>query len=139
MPPDKPLAAPSIQLPWPMRDKIAFAGIGTTRYGNFPETDSYGLGCEALNAALDDAGLRPSDIDGLIVNRIPTYERFAEMMGINPNYCLLTEMPGRFSGVSLALAAQAIASGAATTVALVYGNHGRSVAWGAKRFGARAA
>lgn len=121
------LFAPAISGAWPMRDKVAFAGIGTTRYGNFPATDSYGLGCEALNEALDDAGLRPSDIDGLIVNRIPSYERFAEMMGINPQYCLLTEMPGRFSGVSLALAAQAIASGAAKTVALVYGNNGRSV------------
>jgi acetyl-CoA acetyltransferase len=110
-----------------MRDKVAFTGIGTSRFGNFPETDSYGLGCEALNAALDDAGLKPSDIDGLIVNRIPTYERFAEMMGINPHYCLLTEAPGRFSGVSLALAAQAIHSGAAKTIALVYGNNGRSV------------
>jgi acetyl-CoA acetyltransferase len=48
------------------------------------------------------------------------------MMGINPNYCLLTEMPGRFSAVSLALAADAINSGAAKTVALVYGNNGRS-------------
>jgi len=69
-----------------MRDKVAFAGIGTTRYGNFPATDSYGLGCEALNEALDDAGLRPSDIDGLIVNRIPSYVRCAEMMGIIPQY-----------------------------------------------------
>ena len=123
----QPLPTPSIAAPWPMRDKIAFAGIGTTRYGNFPETDSYGLGCEALNLALDDAGLTPSDIDGLIVNRIPTYERFAEMMGINPQYCLLTEAPGRFSGVSMALAAQAIHSGAAKVVACVYGNNGRSV------------
>ncbi|MDB5415189.1 MAG: thiolase family protein [Rubritepida sp.] len=126
MSPDSPIAAPALGDAWPMRDKVAFAGIGTTRYGNFPETDSYGLGCEALNAALDDAGLKPSDIDGLIVNRIPTYERFAEMMGINPQYCLLTEAPGRFSGVSLALAAQAIQSGAAKTIALVYGNNGRS-------------
>jgi acetyl-CoA acetyltransferase len=122
-----PLAAPALGDAWPMRDKVAFAGIGTTRYGNFPETDSYGLGCEALNMALDDAGLRPGDIDGLIVSRIPSYERFAEMMGINPQYCLLTEIPGRFSAVSLALAAQAIHSGAAKTVALVYGNNGRSV------------
>lgn len=122
-----PLGAPAIATPWPMRDKVAFAGIGTSRFGNFPETDSYGLGCEALNAALDDCGLKPSDIDGLIVSRIPSYERFAEIMGINPQYCLLTETPGRFSGVSLALAAQAIYSGAAKTVALVYGNNGRSV------------
>lgn len=92
-----------------------------------PDTDSYGPGCEALNAALDAAGLRPGDLDGLIVNRIPTHERFAEMMGINPQYRLLTEAPGRFSAVSLALAMQAIATGAARTVALVYGNNGRSV------------
>ena len=119
--------APAIARAWPLRDKVAFVGIGTTRYGNFPDTDSYGLGCEALNAALEDAGLKCADIDGLIVNRIPTYERFAEMMGINPKYCLLTEMPGRFSGVSLALGAQAIATGEAEIVALVYGNNGRSV------------
>jgi acetyl-CoA acetyltransferase len=125
--PDTNVATPALHEPWAMRDKVAFAGIGTSRFGNFPETDSYGLGCEALNSALDDAGLKPSDIDGLIVNRIPTYERFAEMMGINPQYCLLTEAPGRFSGVSLALAAQAIHSGAAKTIALVYGNNGRSV------------
>ncbi len=122
-----PLSTPAIQSPWPMRDAVAFAGIGTTRYGNFPETDSYGLGCEALNQALGDAGLKTSDIDGLIVCRIPSYERFAEMMGINPQYCLLTETPGRFSGVSMALAAQALASGACKYVALVYGNNGRSV------------
>ncbi|QCI67370.1 thiolase family protein [Phreatobacter stygius] len=122
-----PIAAPALNAPWPLRDKIAFAGIGTTAYGNFPDTDSYGLGCEALNGALDDAGLKPSDIDGLIVNRIPSYERFAEIMGIDPQYCLMTEAPGRFASVSLALAAQAIATGAAKHVALVYGNNGRSV------------
>ena len=55
MPPNIPLASPAIHTPWPLRDKVAFVGIGTTRFGNFPETDSYGLGCEALNAALDDA------------------------------------------------------------------------------------
>jgi len=121
------LAAPAIAVTWPMRDKVAFVGVGTTRYGNFPETDSYGLGCEALSQALKDAGLKRDDIDGLIVNRIPSYERFAETMGIDPQYCLLTETPGRFSGVSMALAAQAIVSGAAKTVALVYGNNGRSV------------
>ncbi len=121
------METPNISTAWPLRDKTAFAGIGTSAFGSFPESDSYGLGCAALNAALDDAGLKPSDIDGLIVNRIPSYERFSEMMGINPQYCLLTEAPGRFSGVSLSLAMQAVATGAAKTVALVYGNNGRSV------------
>ncbi|WEX12469.1 thiolase family protein (plasmid) [Chelativorans sp. AA-79] len=110
-----------------MRDKTAVVGVGTTDYGSFPDSDAYGLGADALNMALDDAGLSVGDIDGLIVNRIPSYERFAEMMGIAPKYCLQTEAPGRFSAVSLMLAAQAIATGAANTIALVYGNNGRSV------------
>lgn len=111
---------------WALRNRVCFAGVGTTEYGSFPETDSYGLGAVALSRAVEDAGIRFEDIDGLIVSRIPSYERFAEIMRINPQYCLLTETPGRFSGVSLALAAQALHSGACKTVALVYGNNGRS-------------
>ena len=110
-----------------MRDKIAFVGIGTTRYGNFPETDSYGLGCEALNAALDDAGLKSGDIDGLIVNRIPSYERFAEIMGINPQYCLLTESLAASPASPWRWRRRRSPCGAAKTIALVYGNNGRSV------------
>lgn len=111
---------------WSMRDQVCVVGVGNTNYGSFPETDSYGLGLKALSRALDDSGLKLSDVDGLIVNRIPSYERFAEMAGINPEFCLQTEAPGRFSAVSLMIAAQAIATGAAKTVALVYGNNGRS-------------
>jgi acetyl-CoA acetyltransferase len=47
-------------------------------------------------------------------------------MGIDPQFCLQTEAPGRFSAVSLMIAAQAIATGAAKVVALVYANNGRS-------------
>lgn len=126
MAPPKSPAAPAVQSNWQLRDRTAIVGIGTTRYGSFPETDSYGLGAEALNLALEDAGLTTADLDGLIVNRIPSYERFADMMGIRPGFCLQTEAPGRFSAVSLMIAAQAIATGAAKTIALVYGNNGRS-------------
>jgi acetyl-CoA acetyltransferase len=111
---------------WNLRDRTAIVGVGTTEYGSFPETDTYGLGAKALLSAADDAGIRLADIDGLIVNRIPSYERFAENLGLNPQFCLQTDAPGRFSAVSLMLAAQAIATGAAKTIALVYANNGRS-------------
>jgi len=111
---------------WDLRDKVCVVGVGTTSYGSFPETDSYGLGSQALIAALRDAGLRVKDIDGLIVNRIPSYERFANIMGINPRFCLPTDAAGRFSAVSTMIATQAIATGAADTIAMVYGNNGRS-------------
>jgi acetyl-CoA acetyltransferase len=110
---------------WSMRDKACIVGVGTTDYGSFPETDAYGLGAKALNLALDDCGLSYEDIDGLIVNRI-AYERFSQITNINPRFMLSTEMHGRFSAVSLMLAAQALATGAANVIALVYGNNGKS-------------
>jgi len=111
---------------WNLRDKVCIAGVGTTPNGNFPETDSYGLGAQALLAALDDAGLSHRDIDGLLVCRIPSYEQFALMTGINPRYCLPVHMAGRFSAVSVMQATEAIVTGVADTVAIVYGNNGRS-------------
>ncbi|MBX9775317.1 MAG: thiolase family protein [Xanthobacteraceae bacterium] len=111
---------------WALKDKAAIAGVGTTGYGAFPETDDYGLGLEALRLAVDDAGIDFGEIDGLIINRIPNYERFVQLANLNPTYVLATEAHGRFSAVSLMLATQALASGSAKVVALVYGNNGRS-------------
>jgi len=111
---------------WNLRDKVCIAGVGTTPYGSFPDNDSYGLGAQAMFSALDDAGLEAGDVDGLLVCRIPSYEQFALMTGINPQYSLPVNMAGRFSAVSVMLATQAIATGAAKTVAIVYGNNGRS-------------
>jgi acetyl-CoA acetyltransferase len=111
-----------------MRDATCFVGVGNSRYGSFPETDDYGLGVEALKAALDDAGLALSDIDGLIVGRIRSYETFSEMIGLNKQTLnLQLNSAGRFSAVSVMQAAQALVTGQARCIALVYGNNGRSV------------
>lgn len=109
------------------KDRVAVIGIGTTAYGAFPETDAYGLGADALNRALADCGLTADQIDGLIVNRMPSYYRFGEMMGINPRWGLQLPAEGRQSGVSLVEACLAVVTGQADYVALVYGNNGRSV------------
>ena len=111
---------------WPLRDRVCVVGVGTTNYGVFPDTDEYGLGFQALERALDDCGLGFGDIDGLVVNRIHSYERFAAMAGLNPRFCVPTPGEGRFAAVSLMLAAQAVATGNAEVVALVYGNDGKS-------------
>ncbi len=111
---------------WTLRDKTSVVGVGTTAYGVFPDKDDYALGAEALNAALADAGLTHADIDGLILNRIPSYERFGEIARINPQYCLRLEEEGRLSCMCLMLAVQAVASGLANVVALVYANNAKS-------------
>lgn len=106
--------------------KVAVVGVGTTRYGKLPDYDAYELGVWALKAALEDCGLGFDDVDGLIINRIPDYQRFGEMIGISPRYVTITPGQGRFSGICIQTAVAVIAAGLASTVALVYGNNGRS-------------
>src|SRR5262249_34483986 len=111
---------------------VAVVGVGHTRYGKLPEYDAYELGLWALKEALADSGLRFEDVDGLIVNRIPDYQRFCEIAGLNPSYVSTTPGQGRFSGICIETAAALIRDRLATIVALVYGNNGRS---GGDRYG----
>lgn len=106
---------------------IRVVGVGTSRFGSFPDTDALGLACVAFNAALDDAGLDRTAIDGLVVNRASSYQRVGETLGIDPAWSVQLDATGRMSGASIIESAMAIRAGLATTVALVYGNNGRSV------------
>ncbi len=110
---------------WNLRDKACLVGVGNTAYGVFPQTDAVGLGAEALKLAVEDAGIRFDDIDGVILNRLP-YDRFAEVTNLNTPWLQSTEAHGRFSAIALMMAVEALATGSATTIALVYGNNGRS-------------
>jgi acetyl-CoA acetyltransferase len=75
---------------------------------------------------MEDCGIKRTQIDGLIVNRIPDYQRFAEIAGMDPQFALVTPGQGRMSGNSIEIAAAAIEAGLAHTIALVYGNNGKS-------------
>ncbi|WP_431919827.1 lipid-transfer protein [Amycolatopsis tucumanensis] len=46
--------------------KAAIAGIGATEFSKDSGRSELRLAAEAVRAALDDAGLRPSDVDGLV-------------------------------------------------------------------------
>lgn len=107
-------------------ESVAVVGVGHTSYGELPEYDAYELGLWALKEALVDCGLDFDDIDGLIVNRIPDYQRFCEIAGLNPSYVTITPGQGRFSGICIQTAKALIRDGLASVVALVYGNNGRS-------------
>ena len=107
--------------------RVAVVGVGTTRYGKLPEYDAYDLGVWALQARA--RRLRPqasTDIDGLIVNRIPDYQRFGEIAGMDPR------LRDDHAGAGPLLRhlhrdrGRADPAGLADTVALVYGNNGRS-------------
>jgi len=48
-----------------IQDKTAIVGIGQTRFGKGIEDSELSLACQAISAAIDDAGLQPSEVDGL--------------------------------------------------------------------------
>ncbi|MDM0072691.1 thiolase family protein [Variovorax sp. J31P207] len=114
------------------RRQVAVVGVGQTDFGALyaqkdAQRDEYALGAEALKLALEDAGLRKDELDGLLTSRIG-YEHGADMLGL-PNLRVVNglEGSGRMSGVSFQNAVSLIETGQADVVACVYGNNGRSV------------
>ncbi|HTZ76523.1 MAG TPA: thiolase family protein [Stellaceae bacterium] len=109
-----------------LSNRAAVIAVGNTAYGSFPETDEYGLAARAFKAALEDGGIDKSEVDGLVVCRIPYYARMGEVLGIDPGWSLTLPPHGRMSGIGLIEAAIAVATGQAKMVALLYSNIGRS-------------
>jgi acetyl-CoA acetyltransferase len=109
-----------------LKDRIAVVGVGNTKYGNFPEIDDYGLGASAFRSALEDSGLEKSQIDGLLVCRIPYYARMGEVLGISPRWTITLPGHGRMSAMAIIEAMAALHAGLANYVALIYANIGRS-------------
>jgi acetyl-CoA acetyltransferase len=116
-----------------IRDKTAIVGIGNTNFGAMyrdldKERTSYELAADALKMAIDDSGIDKNDIDGLLCVRTPSYARMADVVGLHHLRLVnALEGSGRMAGVALQYAVMAIVTGQAETVAIVYGNNGRSV------------
>jgi acetyl-CoA acetyltransferase len=101
----------------------AVVGIGATdfaddyrasRSGKPSSTDIYGYAARAFKAALDDAGLRRDDIDGLVASQVP-YMRLEEILGLQLDWSIDSFWPD----VALTQAVYAIESGRAECIALV--------------------
>jgi acetyl-CoA acetyltransferase len=50
-----------------IKDRTAIAGIGQTAFGKGLDDSELSLACQAISAAIADAGLTPADIDGLVM------------------------------------------------------------------------
>src|SRR5437870_2554845 len=48
-----------------MKDRTAIVGIGQTAFAKVLPGSELGLACEAIKSALLDAGIQPSEVDGL--------------------------------------------------------------------------
>ena len=108
-----------------LRNACAIVGVGNSRLGQVPGVSSLDLLTEAVANALDDAGLKPTDIDG-IVSRGPDdaychHQQLGERLGINARFSTSLDNGGASQILSVALAVMAIEAGLATTVLCGYG------------------
>jgi len=107
------------------RDKCAIVGIGNSRLGKVPGVSSLDLLVEAMVNALDDAGLKTSDIDGLICrgpdDAYGHHQLIGARLGINANISTTMDNGGASQILSVAMAVMAIEAGLATTVLCGYG------------------
>jgi acetyl-CoA acetyltransferase len=102
-----------------LKDRTAIAGIGQTEFSKNSGRSELQLAAEAVKAALDDAGLRPSDVNGLTTFSMDTSQEIevARSVGIGDlTFFSRVEYGGGAAIGVLLHAAMAVATGAAKTV-----------------------
>jgi acetyl-CoA acetyltransferase len=105
----------------------AIVGVYTTAQGILPERTSFSLQLEAVRGAIDEAGLRIADIDGVVpmfdssrLEGTPGPMFWAEQLGERP----LTFMDMGLAQAGVAKAAAAIAAGMCKVVVIFHGKSG---------------
>lgn len=99
-----------------LKDRTAVAGIGNTRYSRGAEESELELALEAVTRALDDAGIAPGEVDGLVSFTVETTSEveLATNLGLG-DVTFFAQVPyGGGGGCgAVGLAALAVASGQA--------------------------
>lgn len=111
-----------------MNRRVAIAGVGLADTGGVPDPSPFTMLARASRAALSDAALEPSDIDGFAstdLGILPPIE-VAEFLGLRPNWVDGTSIGGATWEVMASHAVDAIANGHADVILLAYGSTARS-------------
>src|SRR5262249_10467020 len=102
-----------------LRNRAAIAGIGQTEFSKASGRSELQLACEAIKAALDDAGLHARDVDGLVTFTMDSSEEIevARNLGI-PKLAMFSRVPygGGAACAVVMQAAMAVATGVADVV-----------------------
>ena len=111
-----------------LSDKSAITGVGETAFVKGTEKTAVDMMLEASRKAIADAGLKPSDIDGMVPPPIyTTSEEMAANLGIEVlRYASTVRMGGASPTTALQNAAMAIASGLCDHVLVTLGWNGYS-------------
>lgn len=118
-----------MKTPASLKNKVAIVGVGESDIGRVPNMTGIGLNAQAAKRALDDAGMKISDIDGLLTAYSFTEPYFmlgsvlCEYLGIKPRYNASMVVGGASPAVMLKHAAEAIAAGQAETILICAGEN----------------
>ncbi|MDP7427127.1 MAG: thiolase family protein [Alphaproteobacteria bacterium] len=115
-----------------MNAPLAIVGVGETPPARRSESDLRGLVLEAVSAALDDAGLAPHDVDGLIsesgiMPQTVPHQWLAAQLGVDLGFHATTSLGGAGTVSAPLLAGAALAAGLAHVVVCYFG-----VDWGSQ-------
>ena len=112
-----------------LKDQAAIVGIGATEFSKNSGRSELQLACEAVSAAIDDAGLKPSEIDGMTTFTMDMTDdiEIARAVGIG-GLTFQSQVPygGGAALGTLHQAAMAVATGAAKYVVCYRDLNGRS-------------
>ncbi|MFI1293274.1 thiolase family protein [Streptomyces sp. NPDC020792] len=104
----------------PKKQRVAIVGVGHSTVGRKTGLSLDALTAQASVAAMDDAGLKPADIDGVVVHSFPhqyvSATHTAAMLGIPDLGFFSGSVDGPAYSVAALHAIAAIASGSAETV-----------------------
>lgn len=112
-----------------LRNRVAIVGVGESDIGKVPGMTGLGLNAQAAKRALDDAGLKRSDIDGLLTAYSFTEPYFmlgsvlCEYLGLQPRFNASMVVGGASPAVMLKHAAEAIVTGQAEVVLVSAGEN----------------
>jgi hypothetical protein len=102
-----------------LKGRAAIAGIGQTEFSKESGRTELQLACEAVQAALDDAGLLPADVDGLVTFTMDTTEEMELARNLGIRELSMFSRVGYGGGASAGTvmhAAMAVATGVADVV-----------------------
>ncbi len=114
-----------------LADKYAIAGVGETAYmrGQGSGRTTRALGVQAIRAAMNDAGMQPGDIDGMLSysNNDSTFSTFmAGDLGIRLNFYMDVYGGGSSTEALVGIAIGVIEAGLCKTVAIYRAMNGYS-------------
>lgn len=108
-----------------LRGKAAIVGAGRSEIGRVPGKSAMALAAQAAKAALADAGIERSQIDGVLssISLASPFHRFSvafsEYFGIVPTFSNTLQVSGATAGAMFNIAAGAIFGGLAENVLVV--------------------